>query len=139
LESEIQRAKRFKRVFSLVMFDIDQFKDINDTLGHDAGDEILKMLTGALAKHVRTTDTFARWGGDEFAVLVVETPVDGATVLAGKLKKEIEITNFPFEKVACSFGVTEFQETDDLASIIKRVDKALYEAKNSGKNRICVR
>lgn len=139
LESEIQRAKRFKRVFSLVMFDIDQFKDVNDTFGHDAGDEILKMLTGALAKHVRTTDTFARWGGDEFAVLVVETPVDGATVLAGKLKKEIEITNFPFEKVACSFGVTEFQETDDLASIIKRVDNALYEAKNSGRDRICVR
>lgn len=139
LESEIQRAKRFKRVFSLVMFDIDQFKDINDTFGHDAGDEFLKELTRGLAKHIRTTDTFARWGGDEFAVLVVETPIEGAVALAEKLRADTETTNFAFGKVTCSFGVTEFKETDDLASIIKRVDNALYEAKTSGKNRICVR
>lgn len=139
LESEIQRAKRFNRAFSLVMFDIDQFKDINDTFGHDAGDEILKALTRALAKHIRTTDTFARWGGDEFAVLVVETPIEGATALAEKLRTEVEATNVAFGKLTCSFGVTEFKETDDLASIIKRVDNALYEAKSSGKNRICVR
>lgn len=139
LESEIQRAKRFERVFSLVLFDIDQFKDVNDTFGHDAGDEFLKTLTRTLAKHIRTTDTFARWGGDEFAVLVVETPIEGAMVLAEKLRKETEITNFAFGKVTCSFGVTEFKETDDLASIIKRVDEALYEAKKSGRDRICVR
>lgn len=139
LEIEIQRARRFKRPFSLVMFDIDQFKDINDKFGHDAGDEFLKTLTRALAKHVRTTDTFARWGGDEFVIMVVETPVEGAMVLAEKLKTEAETTNFAFGKVTCSFGVTEFKDTDSIAAIIKRVDEALYEAKVGGRNRVCVR
>lgn len=136
LEGEIQRAKRFKRTFSLVMFDIDQFKDINDTFGHDAGDDLLKIMTRVLAKHVRSTDTFARWGGDEFAVLVVETPLEGATALAEKLRADTEATDFAFGKVTCSFGVTEFKGTDDLASIIKRVDEALYEAKSSGRNKV---
>lgn len=140
LEIEIARARRHKRVFSLLMFDIDHFKDINDSFGHEVGDETLKTLTNIVSRHVRVTDTFARWGGEEFVILVVETPAEGGGIFAEKLRKEIEETSFGIAgKVTCSFGVTQFKETDDITSITKRVDEALYEAKGSGRNRVCVR
>lgn len=122
------------------MFDIDHFKGINDNFGHEAGDAVLKTLTRTISWHVRITDTFARWGGEEFMILVVETPADGAEKFAEKLRKAIEESALDTTgKITCSFGVTEFRETDDIASITKRVDDALYEAKNSGRNRICAR
>lgn len=140
LEIEIARARRHKRVFSLLMFDIDHFKDINDSFGHEVGDETLKTLTNIVSRHVRVTDTFARWGGEEFVILVVETPAEGGGIFAEKLRKEIEETSFGIAgKVTCSFGVTQFKETDDITGITKRVDEALYEAKGSGRNRVCVR
>lgn len=140
LEVEIQRARRFIRPFSIIMFDIDHFKDINDTLGHQAGDDALKALTQRVSGHVRITDTFARWGGEEFMILVVETHADGAEKFAEKLRRDIETSHPGIDReVTCSFGVTEFRETDDITSITKRVDDALYEAKNSGRNRVCSR
>lgn len=140
LELEIHRAARFKRPFSVIMFDIDHFKDINDTFGHEVGDETLKTLTNIVSGHARATDTFARWGGEEFIILVVETPLEGACLFAEKLRKAIEgSASDATGKITCSFGVTEFRETDDITSIAKRVDDALYEAKDSGRNRVCAR
>lgn len=140
LEIEIARARRHNRVFSLIMFDIDHFKGVNDNFGHEAGDGVLKTLTHTISWHVRITDTFARWGGEEFMILVVETPLEGARLFAEKLRKEIEGSDSDAAgKITCSFGVTEFRETDDITSITKRVDDALYEAKNSGRNRVCAR
>jgi len=140
LELEIKRFRRFKHPFSVIMFDIDNFKGINDNFGHEAGDVVLKTLTHTILWHVRITDTFARWGGDEFIMLVVETPLEGACLFAEKLRKAIEESAFDTTgKVTCSFGVTEFRDTDDIPSLEKRVDDALYEAKNSGRNRICAR
>lgn len=140
LDIEIQRATRHKRIFSLMMFDIDHFKDVNDSFGHEVGDETLKTLTNIVSRHVRVTDTFARWGGEEFVILVVETPAEGGRMFAEKLRKEIEETSFGIAgKITCSFGVTQFKVTDDITSIIKRVDEALYEAKKTGRNRACIR
>lgn len=140
LEVEIARAGRHKRKFSLIMFDIDHFKKVNDAFGHKTGDNVLRTITQIISRHMRLTDTFARWGGEEFMILVIETHVEGAKVFAERLREEIEKCCFDLDKkITCSFGVAGFNETDDTEAIIKRVDEALYEAKNSGRNKVCIK
>lgn len=140
LEIEIERAGRHKRKFSLIMFDIDHFKETNDTFGHETGDNVLRTITQIISRRLRLTDTFARWGGDEFIILVIETPLEGAKVLAERLREEIETYCFDIDKkITCSFGIAELNETDGTGSIIKRVDEVLYEAKNSGRNKVCIK
>src|SRR3990172_2644740 len=138
LHAEIQRARRHHRTFSLIMFDIDHFKKINDSFGHEAGDNVLRKLTQIISVHIRTIDMFARWGGEEFVILVVETHVEDAKNFAEKLRRDIESTSFYSGSLTCSFGVTEYCKTDDASTIIKRADEALYEAKSSGRNLVCV-
>ncbi|MBM2837930.1 MAG: domain S-box [Deltaproteobacteria bacterium] len=140
IEIEIERAGRHKRKFSLIMFDIDHFKETNDTFGHEIGDNVLRTITQVISRQMRLTDTFARWGGDEFIILVIESTVESAKVLAERLREEIGTCYFDIDKkITCSFGVAEFNETDDAEAIIKRVDEALYETKNSGRNKVCIK
>jgi diguanylate cyclase (GGDEF)-like protein len=139
LEKEIQRARRHNRTFSLIMFDIDHFKKINDFFGHEAGDNVLRKLTQTVSVHIRAIDMFARWGGEEFIILVVETHVGDARSFAEKLRREIESTSFYSGSLTCSFGVTESCKTDDTSTIIKRADAALYDAKRNGRNLVCIR
>ncbi len=138
LHTEIQRSRRHHRVFSLIMFDIDHFKKINDSFGHDAGDNVLRKLAEIISVHIRTIDMFARWGGEEFVILVVETHLEDAKSFAEKLRRDIETTSFHSGILTCSFGVTEYRKTDDNSTIIKRADDALYEAKSNGRNLVCV-
>ena len=138
LEIQIQRARRHNRTFSLIMFDIDHFKKINDSFGHEAGDNVLRKLTRIVSVHIRTIDIFARWGGEEFVILVVETHAEDAKSFAEKLRRDIEPTSFYSSSLTCSFGVPEYCKIDDTSTIIRRADDALYEAKRNGRNMVCV-
>jgi diguanylate cyclase (GGDEF)-like protein len=119
------------------MFDIDHFKGINDTFGHDAGDNVLKKLAEIVKKEIRDTDIFARWGGEEFIILLPNTQVNGGTEFAERLRKKIEDKNFKNpETVTVSLGVTAFKTDDTEDSFLKRVDDGLYLAKKNGRNRV---
>jgi diguanylate cyclase (GGDEF)-like protein len=130
-------ALRYERPLSLIMFDIDRFKDINDAYGHETGDIVLKELSAVVKKELRNADFFARYGGEEFMVMAPETPLSTAKELAERLRLKVEKHDFNIEQpVTCSFGVTEVKEGDTSQSIIYRVDGALYEAKETGRNRV---
>ena len=135
IEIEITRADRKNESFSLVMFDIDNFKGVNDTYGHDVGDYVLCELSSLVLKQIRESDRFGRWGGEEFMLLLPSATKDEAIKVAQKLRKMIERYPFPnVEKVTISFGVSIFKNHDTKESLLKRVDRALYEAKESGRN-----
>ena len=139
LENEMDRMVRYDRSFSLIMFDIDHFKNVNDTYGHDIGDFVLREISKNAMERLRNADTFARWGGEEFMILAPETTLEDALKLAEILRSSIEEYNFsPVSKVTSSFGVvcsteTELKTIDDLT---KAVDEALYHAKRSGRNKV---
>jgi len=127
-----------KREFSLIMFDIDHFKDVNDNYGHDIGDNILIELTKLVSEHIREEDIFARWGGEEF-MIIVNTDVINAERFANKLRKRIDNHKFKdIENITCSFGVVGYRRVDKFDTIVKRVDNMLYSAKNSGRNCVVV-
>ena|GEM_PF-435365 len=137
LDREVDRARRYRNPLSLIYFDIDHFKQVNDTYGHKAGDNVLIKITQLIQKELRKTDILARWGGEEFLIVIPETSLHNGVVLANKLREIIE--EFEFDqasKVTCSFGVTQFTLHDDIDKFIERADKALYEAKDSGRNRV---
>jgi diguanylate cyclase (GGDEF)-like protein/PAS domain S-box-containing protein len=137
LRSEIKKFKRYNSNLSIIMFDIDHFKGINDNFGHDAGDMVLKKLTSLVLKEIRNTDVFARWGGEEFIVLLPNTPINGATEFAERLRKKIEQTDFKNpENVTVSLGVTVFKTNDTEDGFLKRVDDGLYLAKKNGRNKV---
>ncbi|MBU1658756.1 diguanylate cyclase [bacterium] len=134
LKKEIERSSRYKEVFSLIMFDIDHFKNINDNYGHDVGDLVLKELSSLVSVHVRDVDVFARWGGEEF-MIISHTDLLQTEAFAEKLRKIIHEYIFSgVNKVTCSFGVAQFHENDTLESLTKKCDDMLYIAKNSGRN-----
>ena len=131
-------AKRYNRPLSLIMFDIDKFKNINDTFGHETGDLILKELAAAAKENLRTTDFFARYGGEEFMVITHETPLKTAKELAERLRLKVQGHDFKIGKnVTISLGVASLAVGDDEHSIIHRVDSALYKAKERGRNLVC--
>ncbi len=135
---ELQRALRYGGGFVLIMLDIDHFKRINDGFGHSAGDLVLKELTQLVRNLTRSTDVMTRWGGEEFMILAPDGCAAGAA-LAEKLRGAIEGHRFPgVPKVTASFGVSEYMSGDTLESLCARVDKALYRAKNEGRNRVCI-
>lgn len=144
LEEEIKRSQRYGTSLSLLMCDIDHFKNFNDTYGHQQGDLILKELGALLKKGLRKMDIPARYGGEEFALVLPETPVDDAKVVASRLRKEVESHEFPGQgkplHVTISIGVAEFGSERDPTreELIRRADKALYGAKKSGRNRVAV-
>ncbi len=142
LEREMSRAKRYERELSILLFDIDRFKSVNDTFGHLAGDHVLQILATLVSARSRREEVFARYGGEEFVILLPETSKDGAIELAEQLRRRIASHTFIFEgeeiPITVSVGVASM---DDCAitplNFIKRSDKALYKAKAEGRN--CVR
>lgn len=140
LETYIALAKRYKRPLSLIMCDIDYFKRINDSFGHDAGDFVLKTIASLISKNIRNTDVFARYGGEEFMIITPETTLKDAVMLAEKLRNLIESTPIFYNDIdinlTCSFGVSELREEDTIQSLEKRVDELLYISKKSGRNKV---
>jgi diguanylate cyclase (GGDEF)-like protein len=138
LETALQNVKIHNTTFSLVIADIDHFKKINDTYGHNAGDKVLIQFTSLIRGLLRSRDAFARWGGEEFVILSESTNSKEAYLLAERLRKDIESFSFDIpDKVTCSFGVSEYMTGDTPLSIVKRADDALYKAKESGRNTVC--
>ena len=134
LDIELKRSSRNGEVFSLIMFDIDHFKQINDDYGHDVGDSVLKELTALVSLHIRDIDIFSRWGGEEF-MIISSTNITHSEAFAEKLREVIENNKFTHvEHVRCSFGVTQYHNGDTPESIVKRCDNMLYSAKESGRN-----
>lgn len=142
LLDEIAVSKRYKSDFSLIFIDIDNFKHINDTKGHDIGDDVLKIISKLFKDNIRETDTIARWGGEELVILLPNTNIQAAEVLAEKLRHTLEnspkIIHILSYALNASFGVTTYKENDDIDSITKRADKAMYMSKKNGKNRVTV-
>lgn len=137
LHYELDRDSRYHNGLSLIFCDLDHFKAINDVYGHKTGDDVLKQFTRLISSHIRKTDTFSRWGGEEFALLLPDTNITRATKIAEKLRKETERYDFPcVGKVTASFGVSQFIAGDDESTLIKRADKALYNSKQNGRNRV---
>ena len=137
ITEEIERARRFDRPLSVLMFDLDNFKVINDTFGHSFGDNVLKTMADIVRTHMRKINYFIRWGGEEFLIIAVETNLKGARVLAERLRKAIESHGFDkVGRVTISFGATEFRKDDTEDSLLKRADEALYKAKENGRNRV---
>jgi len=137
IQHEIERSERYQKGFSVIIMDIDYFKRVNDRHGHLAGDELLKMFAQILLDTIRHTDEVGRWGGEEFVVLCPETNMDGACLLADKIRQKIEHSTFnDYGKQTASFGIACYQEGDTIDSIINHADEALYMAKNAGRNRV---
>ncbi len=135
LNAEFSFFKRQELDLSVIMFDIDFFKNINDTYGHDIGDEVLIQLCQIVNERLRESDIFARWGGEEFIILLKVCSKEDAYNFAQILRKKIESIIFPNEiKLTCSFGVTATQSEDSIKTFLKRVDSLLYKSKNSGRN-----
>jgi len=135
------RAMHFNETFSIVLFDIDHFKQINDSYGHTVGDSVLRELARLVRLQLRKNDLLARWGGEEFIILSRLTTDIQAKQLADRLRKVIESYRFDHlqTKVTCSFGVTQYYAEDKESDIFERADKALYDAKKRGRNRVVVR
>lgn len=133
-----ENAKRYNDPFSIILFDVDNFKYVNDNYGHNIGDQVLIIIANIAKKSLRTSDYIGRWGGEEFLILLPKTEKHDAMVIGKKLRMEIENTFFPdINSITCSFGVAEASEPVDIDDIINNADKALYYAKNNGKNRVC--
>ncbi len=144
LRREEQRARRYPQKFSLLMLDIDDFKECNDSYGHPAGDEVLKSIGKILLTRSRSTDFVARYGGEEFAIIAPHTDKKNASVLAIRLLNAIATENFAFSdtvqiKVNVSIGLATFNEdADTKEDLLQNADKALYQAKKLGKKRVCL-
>lgn len=136
-DKEIARSHRYNNPLSLIFCDIDKFKSINDTHGHAVGDDVLKQFSSALKNNLRENDLLARWGGEEFVILTIETDINQAEILAEKLRKTIMELKIPIVKnITCSFGVAQLNGNDTLESLCERADQALYKAKNNGRNKV---
>lgn len=134
---EIDRAHRYKTRLSLILFDIDHFKGINDTFGHLSGDDVLKEISSLCQKNIRSSDLLARWGGEEFVILIPEPKKDAAMLLAEKLRFIIEDNTFKIDRqVTCSFGVADYDGEEKKDVFISRADNALYSAKETGRNKV---
>jgi diguanylate cyclase (GGDEF)-like protein/PAS domain S-box-containing protein len=137
LQHEAQRAERFGSSLALILFDVDFFKQVNDTYGHDVGDAILVRLVQLVSHRLRRSDLLARWGGEEFMVLLPETDADGAQQVAENLRAAVADTDFEGPgTLTVSAGVTAYRPGEPLKTFIKRVDDALYAAKAAGRNTV---
>lgn len=141
LDQEFDRARRYERPFSLLLLDIDHFKRVNDQLGHDVGDEVLRRVARTCARSLRSSDRLGRWGGEEFLVLLPETLPGEALALAERLRctvgSDSGLARGQAVQVTVSLGVTSLKAGESWEATYARLDSALYEAKRSGRNR-CV-
>ena len=145
LNREISRDKRHQSVFSLIMIDIDYFKNYNDNYGHQAGDLILQRIAKEMTKNTRESDIVCRYGGEEFTIICPELNKDGAHSMAEKLRQIIQKTNFAHKKkmpnahLTISAGVASFPDDGETGyDIIRKADQALYKAKKRGRNKVCI-
>jgi polar amino acid transport system substrate-binding protein len=130
LAQQVAISKRYRQMLSVIFFDIDYFKTINDRYGHVYGDDVLKIVTMTIGKEIRTSDIFGRWGGDEFLIILPETSRKQATRLAEHLYRSIAQRVFPNGiRVTCSFGVVSYRYGDTIQSLLERADEELYRAK----------
>lgn len=137
LADEVDRAARYSHSLSLILFDVDHFKSVNDTHGHLVGDDVLIKMAEITAETVRSVDIAGRWGGEEFVVICPETGEEGAAEVAEKLRKAIEATDFPvIGTKTASFGIAEYKKGESIEAAMHRADQALYSAKQQGRNRV---
>ena len=139
LETELARWKRYRSPLSLIVWDIDHFKSINDNYGHKAGDKVLQLIAKLLSEHSRVTDFISRFGGEEFTMLLPNTDRQSALILANQLRQTVEKTGFNASgtsvAITISCGITEFIPDDTDETAFERADQALYQAKEQGRNR----
>lgn len=139
LKQEIQRVRRHPAPLAVILLDIDHFKRVNDTLGHGIGDSVLAGVADLLQTRVRETDTVGRWGGEEFLIVCPMTDAYEATTLAESLRERIAGHSFGVDySITASFGVASYVQGDELETIVRFADLAMYEAKNAGRNRVTV-
>jgi two-component system cell cycle response regulator len=137
MNQEIERAKRYGRQLSLIMFDLDHFKTVNDTYGHIAGDTVLQAVSQIVNSIIRKNDIFARYGGEEFIILSPEAEIGSAVAIAEKLRLSIEQHLFPEAgRITISVGVAAYAKEDPEDFFIKKADEALYAAKKDGRNKV---
>ncbi len=138
---ELARTRRGGKGFSLAVLDIDHFKEVNDTHGHNAGDRILKFFSNLLLENMRDIDFFARIGGEEFAIIFPDTGVEPATDVAERLRGLLASSPAPVidAPITASFGLTEYNDGEDsVEKIFERADQAMYESKDKGRNRVSI-
>jgi len=137
IKNEIKRCDERNSVFSIIYFDIDHFKRINDEHGHDVGDYVLKEFSSLVKGYIRTSDFFGRWGGEEFIIILTNQTLNESIQFSERLRTVIENHSFRYiDHVTASFGVSCFQPNDEPQTLVKRADQALYRAKNNGRNRV---
>lgn len=138
-ESEMQRMKRFAHQSSLILFDIDYFKNVNDLHGHSSGDSVLRELADLVSQQVREIDVTSRWGGEEFLILCPQSSAEETLALANRLHQAIKDYSFSrAQNISCSFGVANYRNNEDFVSWFDRADNALYLAKTGGRSQIVV-
>lgn len=136
LDYMLKISRRNSIPLSVIFIDIDHFKQINDTYGHRMGDRVLIDLSNLVSKRIRESDIFGRWGGEEFVIILAQTALNDAIVLAEKLRTMVESHRFENGRVTCSFGVAQMIDDDTEETLIHRADAMLYVAKESGRNRV---
>lgn len=137
LEEQLMRHSRYPHDMTLAMLDIDYFKQINDRHGHAGGDSALCQFVALISEQIRECDILARWGGEEFMILFLETSLEETRHVVEKIRQRIESHRFDtIGNMTCSFGVTQVLKDDSIHSLNRRVDEALYEAKNNGRNKV---
>ncbi len=142
MKRELGLAKRYGMNFSLLSLDLDHFKHINDTYGHQTGDKVLKTFANLLSDCIRNTDIAFRFGGEEFLILLGKTEAQGAVLLADRIRKTLQELTLCYENVnfnvTCSIGIATYVPGDNAESLLERADQALYRAKGEGRDRICI-
>ena len=137
ISDEIKKSKDKKQTFSIIFFDIDNLKRINDDFGHIKGDEVLVQISYLVSKNIRDTDTIGRWGGEEFVILLPNTSSNKAFIIADDLKQLVSKTDFGINSaLTISLGITQYMQNDTKECLIQRADKAMYFIKNNGKNAV---
>ncbi|MBY4677491.1 ABC transporter substrate-binding protein [Marinobacterium arenosum] len=135
----VEISSRYDKPVSVIYFDIDHFKEVNDTYGHAVGDQVLSELSQLVGSRVRKSDTFGRWGGEEFLIILPETDIQHAHRFAEQLRESVNQYPFPTAKpLSCSFGLATWRPGDSSHSLLHRADQALYSAKHSGRNTVCM-